>query len=74
MKEPVQFKDIPDGTNFMDGCGRAYVKLQSLTASGNKQTHNRVVEGSETLLPFNSVDDCGFATKCPDFLLVEVID
>lgn len=69
----MMFRDIPDGSNFKDGNGRKYVKLQTLTASGNKQSHNRVVEGSDTLLPYNSIDFDGVAASCPDFLLVEII-
>lgn len=70
---PPTFKQIPDGATFKDGGGRKYIKLQTLTASGNEQTHNRVVKGSETLLPFNCIDFDGFAASCPDFLLVEII-
>jgi hypothetical protein len=67
------FKDIPDGTHFEDLGGRKYIKVQTLTGSGNKQTHNRLVVGDDTLLPFNSIDYEGYAARCPDLLYVKEI-
>lgn len=68
----MKFKDIPQGTHFVDDRGRRFIKLQNILPSTERPEYfMRVVDPNGYKYPdvsFNSIDYNGISATCPDWV------
>lgn len=77
----MKFGDMEAGQRFSDG-RRTFIKLQTVLPSGYRQIHQRVVNQAPdgtildkpTALSFNSVDNNGGPSNCPDWVEFTLLD